>query len=101
VRHSHNYSLGAAFRRFYDSGVSASRSYGGGEESSSVLRRRSLDYARGEIGWLIRSGHARWIPYTLVYEAAKVAGLVLGLNHEKLPRRLRPRLSGLAHHWVR
>ena len=42
VRHSHNYSMAAAFRRFFDSGVSAARSYGGGEESSAVLRRRSL-----------------------------------------------------------
>jgi rhamnosyltransferase len=101
VRHSHNYSLPAAFRRFFDSGVSSARSYAGTRESSDVLRRRSLEYARGEIGWLIRCGHARWIPYTVAYEAAKVMGLLLGMNHHRLPDRLKPWLSGLGNHWRR
>ena len=101
VRHSHDYTLKAAFRRFFDSGVSASRSYGGGDGSGSVLRSRALAYGRGEIGWLIRSGNARWIPYTLVYEAAKVAGLALGIHHERLPARVRPRLSALGNYWSR
>jgi rhamnosyltransferase len=101
VRHSHDYTLAAAFRRFFDSGVSAGRSYGGGDGSGSVLRSRALAYGRGEIGWLIRSGNARWIPYTLVYEAAKVAGLALGIHHERLPARVRPRLSALGNYWSR
>jgi rhamnosyltransferase len=101
VRHSHDYTLAAAFRRFFDSGVSASRSYAGGDEAGGVLRNRALAYARGELGWLVRSGNARWIPYTLVYEAAKVAGLVLGMHHERLPARVKPRLSGLGNYWSR
>ena len=101
VRHSHDYSLPAAFRRFFDSGVSSARSYGGSEESSDVLRRRSLDYARGEIGWLIRSGNARWIPYTIAYEGAKATGLLLGINHERLPDSVKPKLSALGNHWRR
>ncbi len=56
VRHSHDYTLAAAFRRFFDSGVSASRSYAGGEGATAVVRRRALDYARGELAWLWRSG---------------------------------------------
>ena len=43
VRHSHDYTLGAAFRRFFDSGVSASRSYAGGEGAD---RRRPAPGAR-------------------------------------------------------
>jgi rhamnosyltransferase len=101
VRHSHDYTLKAAFRRFFDSGVSASRSYGGDDGSGAVLRRRALAYGRGEIGWLVRSGNARWVPYTLAYEAAKVAGLALGMHHERLPARLKPRLSGLGNYWSR
>ena len=66
-----------------------------------ALRRRSVDYARGELRWLMRTGNARWIPYTLVYEAAKVAGLVLGINHERLPDWVKPRLSALGNHWRR
>jgi rhamnosyltransferase len=101
VRHSHDYTLKAAFRRFFDSGVSSSRSYGGDDESGSVLRRRALDYARGELGWLVRSGNARWIPYTVVYEAAKATGLLLGIHHERLPARAKPLLSGLGNYWRR
>lgn len=101
VRHSHDYTLKAAFRRFFDSGVSASRSYGGDEGSAAVLARRALAYGRGELGWLVRNGNARWIPYTLVYEAAKATGLALGMHHERLPDRLKPRLSGLDNYWSR
>jgi rhamnosyltransferase len=101
VRHSHDYSLAAAFRRFFDSGVSASRSYMGGAAAGGALRRRILAYGRGELSWLVRKGHVRAIPQTIVYELAKLAGLVLGLNHERLPARLRPRLSALPGYWER
>jgi rhamnosyltransferase len=101
VRHSHDYTLGAAFKRFFDSGVSASRSYLGGEEAGGELRRRALDYARGELGWLVRTGRARWIPYAVLYEATKFAGLQLGMRHERIPDRIKPRLSALGNYWVR
>jgi rhamnosyltransferase len=99
VRHSHDYTLGAAFRRFFDSGVSASRSYAGGEGAAAVVRRRAIDYARGELRWLWRTGNARWIPYAALYEATKFVGLQLGLRHERLPARLKPRLSALGNYW--
>jgi rhamnosyltransferase len=100
VRHSHDYTLGAAFRRFFDSGVSASRSYTGGAGATAVVRRRALDYARGELAWLWRTGNARWILYTAIYEATKFVGLQLGLHHERLPARIKPRLSALGNYWV-
>jgi rhamnosyltransferase len=99
VRHSHDYTLTAAFKRFFDSGVSASRSYLGGEEAQTELRRRAISYARGEFGWLLRSGRARWIPYTILYEATKFVGLQLGVHHQRLPAALRPRLSALGNYW--
>jgi hypothetical protein len=34
----------------------------------------------GELRWLWQTGQRRWIPYTIVYELAKVAGLQLGLR---------------------
>jgi rhamnosyltransferase len=80
VRHSHAYTLRGAFRRFYDSGASASRSYVAGEESRAALRRAFRRYAAGELRWLWRTGRKRWIPYTIVYELAKLAGLQLGLR---------------------
>ena len=101
VRHSHEYTLGAAFKRFFDSGVSGSRSYLGGEQAAGELRRRALAYARGELGWLVRTGRARWIPYTILYETTKFVGLALGMHHERLPARLKPHLSALGNYWLR
>ena len=93
VRHSHPYTIAAAFRRFFDSGVSAERAYLGGEPSRAVLRRRALEYMRAELGWLIRTGNARWIPYASVYELAKLVGLQLGARHRSLPLWLKLRLT--------
>jgi rhamnosyltransferase len=100
VRHSHDYTLGAAFRRFFDSGVSAERSYLAGEETARrVLRGSALRYAREEVAWLAREGRRRWIPYAAVYEGAKFAGLLLGANHRRLPRPVKRRCSALPSHW--
>ena len=96
VRHSHAYSLTSAFRRFFDSGASADRSYvSESRESRRALRGAAGDYARGELAWLWRTGQRRWIPYAVTYEGAKFAGLQLGLRHERLPRWLRARMSAL------
>jgi rhamnosyltransferase len=82
VRHSHAYTLRGAFRRFYDSGASAGRSYVAGAESHAALRRAFRRYAVGELRWLWRTGRRRWIPYTVVYELAKLTGLQLGLRKQ-------------------
>jgi rhamnosyltransferase len=93
VRHSHAYTIRTAFRRFFDSGVSAEHAYVEGDDSRAALRRAGARYAREELAWLWRSGQRRWIPYTAAYELGKFAGLQLGLRHERLPRSLTRRLS--------
>lgn len=92
VRHSHAYTIRTAFRRFFDSGVSAEHAYVEGSESCKALRRAGARYAREELAWLWKS-RRRWIPYTLAYEAGRFAGLQLGLRHRRLPRVLVRRLS--------
>jgi rhamnosyltransferase len=100
VRHSHNYTVAAAFRRFFDSGASSDRAYmAGSRHSSRVLRRSAIAYARGEVSWLWRSGQRRWIPYAAVYEASKMLGLLAGTRHERIPLRLKRRLSALPAYW--
>jgi len=100
VRHSHNYTLGGAFRRFFDSGVSADRAYLAGEqESARALRAAAIRYARGELQWLWRTGQRRWIPYAAVYETTKMVGLLLGANHRRLPLAAKRRLSALPDFW--
>lgn len=101
VRHSHNYTIVEAFRRFFDSGVSSERAYmADNSESGEVLRRRALAYGWGEMRWLWRTDRRRWIPYAVVYEAAKMAGLILGINHRRLPLALRRRFSALPQNVV-
>ena len=85
VRHSHAYTMRSAFQRFFDSGVSAEHAYVEGDESRAALRRAGARYAQEELAWLWSSGHRRWIPYTVVYELGKFAGLQLGLRHQRIP----------------
>jgi glycosyltransferase involved in cell wall biosynthesis/SAM-dependent methyltransferase len=100
VRHSHPYTIRSAFRRFFDSGVSAERAYlAGSRPSSRVLRREAARYAREEASWLVRNRQARWLPYAAVYELAKFAGLQLGARHRSLPTALNRRLSGVPSYW--
>jgi rhamnosyltransferase len=94
VRHSHNYSIGDAFRRFFDSGVSSRRAYmSGREQSSRVLRAAAARYATGELAWLWRTGQGRWIPYAALYESTKMLGLLAGVNHGRIPLPIKRRLS--------
>ncbi|MGH2924167.1 MAG: glycosyltransferase family 2 protein, partial [Solirubrobacterales bacterium] len=101
VRHSHPYTIPAAFKRFFDSGASAERAFMPVPESARVLRRSALRYGRGELAWLWRSGHRRWVPYAVVYELAKYAGLQLGARHRRLPTALKRRLSAHPAFWER
>jgi rhamnosyltransferase len=100
VRHSHAYSFGEAFRRFFDSGASAERAYlGGGPRAKTALRAGARRYARQELEWLWRTGRRRWLPYAAVYELAKYAGLQLGRRHHRLPAALKRRLSSYPSYW--
>jgi rhamnosyltransferase len=99
VHHSHRYSIAAAFRRFFDSGVSAERSYASNASGSGALRRAGARYARGEVAWLWETGQRRWIPYAAAYELAKFTGMQLGRHHERIPVPVKRRLSALQAYW--
>jgi rhamnosyltransferase len=99
VHHSHRYSIAAAFRRFFDSGVSAERSYAAGTSGSGSLRRAGARYARGEVAWLWRTGQRHWIPYAAAYELAKFTGMQLGRRHRHLPLTVKRRFSALSAYW--
>jgi rhamnosyltransferase len=96
VRHSHNYTLVAAFRRFFDSGVSSERAYmADNAESGQVLRRRALAYGWGELRWLWQTHQRAWIPYAVIFEGAKMAGLIAGIHHRRLPLAVKRHFSAL------
>lgn len=96
VFHSHPYTIAEAFRRFFDSGVSADRAYvSEAYGSRRALRGAAARYARGELRWLWETGQRRWVPYVVAYETAKFAGLQLGRRHRHLPSGVKRRLSGI------
>jgi rhamnosyltransferase len=64
-----------------------------------ALRAAAIRYARGELAWMWSTGQRRWIPYAMVYETIKMAGLLLGANHKRLPLALKRRLSALPGFW--
>ena len=100
VRHSHNYTLATAFRRFFDSGASSDRAYmAGAANSRQALRRAAVNYARGEVTWMWQTGRRRWLPYTALYEATKMTGLLAGAQHERIPLSLKRRLSAMPTYW--
>ena len=99
VYHSHAYTVAGAFRRFFDSGASAERSYVYGMESRNAIWRAGARYAKGELTWLWTTGQRRWIPYAIAYELAKFAGLQVGRRHSALPSRLKPALSAHGDYW--
>ena len=78
MRHSHPYTLRQAYRRFYDSGLSARQSYLV-ESSLADLAKLHLAYPFREIAWLVRTRQLRWIPRAIAYQAVKAAGIVLGI----------------------
>ena len=99
VHHSHAYSVAGAFRRFFDSGASAERSYVDDIGSKRALRSAAAHYAQGELSWLWNTGQRSWIPYTIVYELAKFSGLQLGRRHRVLPTALKSRISAYPEYW--
>ena len=78
VRHSHPYTLRQAFRRFYDSGLSARQSYLV-ESSVTDLARLHLAYPIREIAWLVSTRQLRWIPRAIAFQVVKGVGVVLGV----------------------
>lgn len=87
VLHSHNYTLGQEFRRYFDIGVAhalnreilASFGSPGGEG------RR---YVASELAFLVRAGEFRLLPASLLRNALKLAAYHLGKRYRVLPRDL-------------
>jgi rhamnosyltransferase len=100
VRHSHDYTLRDALKRYFDQGAAAERSFmAGGRSSPAAVRGDGLRFVRGELSWLWRSGKRGAIPHTLAHEATRFAGFQLGVHHRHVPRWLRRRISRTAVYW--
>jgi rhamnosyltransferase len=98
VAHSHNYTIGAEFSRYFDIGVSHSLAPDllemSGEPNSEGLR-----FIREELRFLADSGRMSEIPGALVRDAAKYLGYRLGRGHARLPLAVKRRICLHSFFW--
>ncbi len=94
VYHSHNYSIVSAFKRRFDDGVAMRQICGSGGVAS-----KGLSYLVGEMKYLLKN-HKIWIPYAIVYNLARFAGVALGKNYEYIPNVLRRKISKHKGWWT-
>lgn len=96
VIHSHRYSLGMAFRRYFDSVYSLTAIFPKHDMRASASL--GLTYLRQEAAFILRR-HPWHLPYYLLYTAAKTAGTIAGHYADRLPRRLTRLCSLHRYHW--
>jgi rhamnosyltransferase len=96
VAHSHNYSLATCFRRYFDSVYSLTLIF----PRHRLGRTASMGagYLAEEIGYMVRH-HPLWLPYYVLYNAAKVGGALAAHVAERLPKRVLRALSLHRYHW--
>jgi len=96
VLHSHNYTLGSVFRRYFDSVYSLTVIFRGHTVSTSL--GMGVRYALDELLYMVRR-HPLWLPYYGLYFAAKSLGTLLGHVAEALPRPVARACSFHRYHW--
>lgn len=83
VYHSHNYSLGRQFKRYFDVGVFFSRNRWIRDLAKS--EKEGIRYLKEEIRFLSANGQKGWIPYALADTTIRFLGYRAGLLEKKLP----------------
>jgi rhamnosyltransferase len=90
VLHSHNFSLGRIFHRYYGFGVSSELSFlPRVRHGVTPFVKAGFRYLTEEALYLAREGHARWLPRAAVYEFVKLSALVIGRQQAWVPMRWR------------
>jgi rhamnosyltransferase len=96
VIHSHNYTLRAAFKRYFDSVYSLTvifKSHGIGTSTSMGTK-----YLRKEVRY-IATNYPWYLPYYAAYNCAKIGGTLAAHLAPVLPRWLLRRISLHNYHW--
>ncbi len=99
VFHSHNYSIGEEFRRYFDSGVFfsrnswLSRNFGG-------TTGEGVQFVKSEFAYLRRTGNAVLIPRALLATIAKFAGFRIGHVEKYIPSALKRRIGMFSAYWA-
>jgi rhamnosyltransferase len=79
VLHSHNFSLGRIFHRYYGFGVSSELSFlPRVRHGLTPFVKSGLAYLAQEAVYLVRHGRWYWLPRAAMYEFVKLSALILG-----------------------
>lgn len=96
IVHSHRYSLGTAFRRYFDSVYSLTHIFPAHDlKVSAAMGRR---YLRREIGYMMRH-HPLHMPYYCLYTLAKMAGVLCSHFADRMPLGLARVCSLHRYYW--
>ena len=99
VRHSHNYSPLAEFRRYFDIGVfQADHSWI--SEAFGAAEGEGMRFVKSEMRSLLAQAPL-WLPRAFLHNALKILGYRLGRNYRRLPAFLLPKLSMQPRHWAK
>lgn len=96
VIHSHNYTLGSVFKRYFDSVYSLSQIFP--EHGVSTSAGMGIRYVAREISYILKHSPLS-LPYWFLYTAAKTAGTLSSHAAEHMPRWLLRKLSLHSYHW--
>lgn len=92
VRHSHNYSIGREFRRYFDIGVVHVR-HRELIASFGTPSAEGRQYVRSELSYLFRKGYFLSLPGSIMRNGAKFIAYHLGKRYTMLPHGLAQRCS--------
>jgi rhamnosyltransferase len=98
VYHSHNYSLGMEFKRYFDIGVFHKTETWILEEFGNATGA-GFKYIRSELAYLSRHKQYLLIPQSFLRSGLKFAGYVFGQNYDKFPIPVIKRLSMHGSWW--
>lgn len=97
VIHSHNYSLGKQFKRYFDIGVFLRKN------AKTLNNARVNDigtrFLKEEVKYLVNNKAYEWFPYVIVEALSKYVGYRLGLYHSILPVPVRKVVSMHSCYW--
>ncbi len=97
VIHSHNYSLGQQFKRYFDIGVFLKKN--SHELKDAKADNAGAEFLKGEFRYLLKNKAYMWLPYSIGEGISRYIGYHLGMKHALLPNALRKRISMHSSYW--
>ncbi|MCC6346253.1 MAG: glycosyltransferase [Nitrospirales bacterium] len=100
VYHSHNYTLGEEFKRYFDIGV-FHRKERWIMETFGRAEGEGRRFLRSELLYLLQNGKYHLLPEFFVRNVLKYAGFTLGRHYDRLPPHILKKISKNKGYWAK